>query len=85
MGKQMEEVSIRNLSLNALENFVAVNLNPLKRVLAKKPFHCQVFCMAFLRYLQEYARTKELSHHVGKLRLTPFLELFIGVLEVRKE
>jgi hypothetical protein len=84
MAKQMEEVSARSLSLAALENFVAVNLNPLKRVLAKKVFHCQVFCMALLRYLQEYARTKELAHHVGKMKLTPFLELFIGVLEARK-
>jgi hypothetical protein len=40
--------------------------------------------MAVMKYLQEYAKIKELSHHVDKMKLTPFLDLLIGVLESRE-
>lgn len=73
-------MGIKNFNLGSLENFVACNLEILTTLLTKETFHCQLFCLAFIRYLQEYAKNKELSKHIGKMKMTAFVKLFTGVL-----
>jgi hypothetical protein len=84
MAKQMEEVAIKNMSLAFLEHFVRNNYETIVNILIEKPFHCQIFCMAIIRWLQEHAKTKELCLHLNKLKLNPFIDLFSTILEKKK-
>ena len=61
MGKQMDEVSFRNLGFLYLELFIEKYYRDLVHLLAKDKLVCNVFCLSINRYLQEYIKANELT------------------------
>lgn len=52
LGRQMDELIIRNFNFSYLDHFVRLYKPDLLEILSTKDVYCDVFCLAIARYLQ---------------------------------
>jgi hypothetical protein len=85
MGRQMDELIIRNFSLASLEHFVRLHKDELLDILASKDLFCDVFCFALGRFLQEAIRSSLLPTVVPLVKQSLIIDLLLEVSEKKKE
>ena len=81
MGRQMDELNIRNFNVSYLEQFISLYFEDLAEILSTKDFHCVIFCLSINRYLQEVVRSKEVNCINQKIKVTPIVDLLLTVYE----